>query len=895
MKCFNFFGTSFSKVVSALALLLLASLPAPAQTQCSDTNIVKYYQPPNLAGFDVLNSGPWVLADDFICTNTGPISDIYIWGSWLGNNTGTITNFWLGIYDDVPANANNPPPENTNSHPGNLLWQETFAQGQFVQSFFSDSQEQFLDPSTSGITGTDSQAWEYCFYPTIPFTQTGSTSAPKTYWIAAYAQVASVVGAGTPQYGWKTTSIVQNDISVYEAWPGSLPGTNSNWLPTAYQSATGGREPLDLAFKLETTTNNCIDFSCPSNVVVYMPCGSSCAPVTYPPVSATNNCDPAAGVTVSFNPPSTSCFPLGTTPVVMTVSGSGQTNSCTFTVTVLTNPNCPPTNNPPCLDFVCPGNLTLYMPCGSSCAPVTYPPSFATNYCSPTAGVTVSYNPPSGSCFPLGTTPVTMTVSGSGETSNCTFSVTVLTNPNCPPTNNPPCLDFVCPGNLTLYMPCGSSCAPVTYPPSFATNYCSPSAGVTVSYNPPSGSCFPLGTTPVTMTVSGSGETSNCTFSVTVLNNPNCPPTNNPPCLDFVCPSNLMLYMPCGASCVPVTYPPSFATNYCIGPAGGVTVTYNPPAGSCFPLGTTPVTMTVSGGGETSNCTFSVTVLVNPNCPSNVPPVVCVDSNDAVKYVQAPNLSGYDVFSEPNVLADDFVCTATGPISDIHIWGSWRNNLVDTNAITFWLGIYDDVPVSANNPFSHPGTNLLWQQWFAPGQYAESFWGSGQESFLDPVSLDTSPETNAWYYCFYPTNPFVQLGTAAAPKTFWLAVDAELPVGIGYQFGWKTTPTVQNDVSVHAPWPGYAPTNNPGWTPTMLPTGAPLDLAFSLTTQTNCCPVSIIYNPTNKIVVISWDCGVLQSATNVIGPYFDMSGATSPYTTTVFLAPPHRFYRTRCD
>src|ERR1017187_339872 len=239
------YQTKFSLFNLGLVALsfLAATASSPAQTQpCVETNGVKYLQPPNPTGFDVLNTGPWVLADDFICTNSGPISDIHIWGSWLSDNHGTITNFWLGIYDDVPVNPNNP-----NSHPGNLLWSESFPAGQFAETSVGPSQEKFLDPGPGVIIGTDTNIWYYCFYPTNPFVQTGSNTASKIYWLAAYAQVSTVAGANS-QYGWKTTFIVQNDTSVHEPWPGSLPGTNSNWLPTIYQTPAGGQVPLDLAF-----------------------------------------------------------------------------------------------------------------------------------------------------------------------------------------------------------------------------------------------------------------------------------------------------------------------------------------------------------------------------------------------------------------------------------------------------------------------------------------------------------------------------------------------------------------------------------------------------------------------------------------------------------------------
>jgi hypothetical protein len=312
----------------------------------------------------------------------------------------------------------------------------------------------------------------------------------------------------------------------------------------------------------------------------------------------------------------------------------------------------------------------------------------------------------------------------------------------------------------------------------------------------------------------------------------------------------------------------------------GFTPTNNP--------GWTPTLQSSTGGPL--DLSFMLTT------PTNTPsPTQCMDTNDAVKYVQGPNLNGgYDVWNDPNVLADDFVCTNIGPISDIHIWGSWLNDQADINTIIFWLGIYDDVPVGPGNTFSHPSTNLLWQQWFAPGQYAETFWGTGQEHFFDPVSFGTSPETNVWYYCFYPTNPFVQQGTITNSKTYWLAAYAQLPAGVNYQFGWKTTTNYQHDISVHAPWPGTAPTNNPGWTPTQLPTGAPLDLAFKLTTSTNPCgPIVITYLATNK-VVLTWPSGFLQSSTNVIGPYADVPSATSPYTNVIVAPPPYKFYRLRC-
>jgi hypothetical protein len=61
--------------------------------------------------------------------------------------------------------------------------------------------------------------------------------------------------------------------------------------------------------------------------------------VTYPSPTATDNCP---GVTAACSPPSGSVFPLGTTTVTCTATdASGNTASCSFTVTVV-----PPTSTP---------------------------------------------------------------------------------------------------------------------------------------------------------------------------------------------------------------------------------------------------------------------------------------------------------------------------------------------------------------------------------------------------------------------------------------------------------------------------------------------------------------------------------------------------------------------
>lgn len=113
-----------------------------------------------------------------------------------------------------------------------------------------------------------------------------------------------------------------------------------------------------------------------------------------------------------------------------------------------------------------------------------------------------------------------------------------------------------------------------------------------------------------------------------------------------------------------------------------------------------------------ATCTQVVTVV----CP-------CQETNGIIKYTQLPNTTqGYDVWNSttlppnaddgPWLLADDFVCTNTGYITDIHIWGSWLNNATALDSITFWLGLFTDNPTNATSTYSTPG-QLVWSQCFA--------------------------------------------------------------------------------------------------------------------------------------------------------------------------------------
>jgi hypothetical protein len=117
---------------------------------------------------------------------------------------------------------------------------------------------------------------------------------------------------------------------------------------------------------------------------------------------------------------------------------------------------------------------------------------------------------PAGNTFPLGNTTVTYSATDAhGNTGSATQVVTVVDN--TPPT-------ISCPANITVYLPLNSTATSmaVSYPAATATDNCAGS--ITFGYSIASGSVFPMGPTPVTVTATDAhNNSSSCTFNVTVL------------------------------------------------------------------------------------------------------------------------------------------------------------------------------------------------------------------------------------------------------------------------------------------------------------------------------------------------------------------------------------------
>lgn len=197
---------------------------------------------------------------------------------------------------------------------------------------------------------------------------------------------------------------------------------------------------------------------------------------------------------------------------------------------------------------------------------------------------------------------------------------------------------------------------------------------------------------------------------------------------------------------------------------------------------------------------------------------------------QLPDPNGWDVDVTTDTVYDDFLCTQTGPINDIHFWASWKQDLIGQIA---WIDVslHGDVPAGTDLPYSHPDSLMygnnpppLWFQRFMPGQFIEAPAGIGDQGWLAPSFTQPQwnrPDHQEFFQINIPQidDPFIQQeGTI-----YWLGIHIGLEGPLGPEIGWKTTLDNWNDDAAYV----YG-----GWQELIDPlTGASLDMAFVITPE----------------------------------------------------------------
>jgi len=377
------------------------------------------------------------------------------------------------------------------------------------------------------------------------------------------------------------------------------------------------------------STSQCT-VSCPSVAPVNT---DQCSTVvTFAAPTTAGNCGgtPEEGSNaVVCSPPSGSTFPVGSTPVTCTAQ-TGDT--CNFAVTVNY------TGSSSGLTINCPSDLVVNAEdVSAGTATVTYPAPTTSGSC-----VTVVCAPPSGSTFSVGITTVTCTATDVVQnTAACSFNVTV---------NNATA------GGCTII--CGDDVSQTaTSGCSAAVNYFTPATSGScgaVTCTPPSGSTFPVGTTPVSCSTP---EGATCTFTVTVL--AAAPPTIT------TCAGNKTISAVTNCAAPTPNLVLEVVTSGC-----SVVVSQSPAAGTPLDVGAHTVTITAENSAGAVTCTAIVTVVDSftgffPPV-DNLPVLNTVNAGRAipVKFSLGSN-QGLDIFESGYPASGVIECNSSDPSVEV--------------------------------------------------------------------------------------------------------------------------------------------------------------------------------------------------------------------------------------
>lgn len=275
-----------------------------------------------------------------------------------------------------------------------------------------------------------------------------------------------------------------------------------------------------------------------------------------------------------------STFPVGTTTNTFVVTdGAGNTDTCSFDVTV--NDTEPPI-------AMCMPNFTIQLDASGN-ASIT--PTDIDNGSTDNCGITsYSVAPNSFSCADIGNNTVTLTVTdAAGNSSTCTTVVTVEDNvaPNA-----------IC-QNITVQLDASGNASIVAADVDGGSNDACGIASTSIDIT--DFTCANIGPNNVTLTVTDTnGNSSTCVAVVTVEDS--IPPI-------IACPADITANSDAGMCSAVVTFVTPLAFDNC---NVSVAQTAGLPSGSDFPVGVNTVEFTATDdGGNTAVCSFTITVTDN--------------------------------------------------------------------------------------------------------------------------------------------------------------------------------------------------------------------------------------------------------------------------------------------
>lgn len=213
--------------------------------------------PKTIYGWDERSNYHWrpIVADDWLCEDDRPVTDIHWWGSFLGwNDPEQLPSilpkaFHIAIWTDIPVGAD---PDVDFSHPGFIVW-ENYCDN-WVWNFYGYDRDPHWGEEEPNV---DYEPWETCFQfnqllsqdewfyqdPNMiwPWDDLGLQDPypnGTVYWLSISAVYDPDLSSIPHPWGWKTREPSWNDdaVRIWEVTPPNIdypPGyPPANWPPS---------------------------------------------------------------------------------------------------------------------------------------------------------------------------------------------------------------------------------------------------------------------------------------------------------------------------------------------------------------------------------------------------------------------------------------------------------------------------------------------------------------------------------------------------------------------------------------------------------------------------------------------------------------------------------------
>ena len=204
----------YRRVSFSVLIVLLTVAPAWADWDQTMPHKMHYPQLPDPNGWDVDVTRGFV-ADDWQCSQSGPVSDIHFWISaehdYWGNGIDFID---VTIYDDVPANPGDP--DMPWSHPGGERWFRRVDDLEFTIRVPEPGNQGWFTPQEPAYYNYPDHT-QYCQINIMNILEPFEQEFGNIYWLEIHI-IPNAVGEGeeSPFFGWKTSLDHWNDDAVFE-------------------------------------------------------------------------------------------------------------------------------------------------------------------------------------------------------------------------------------------------------------------------------------------------------------------------------------------------------------------------------------------------------------------------------------------------------------------------------------------------------------------------------------------------------------------------------------------------------------------------------------------------------------------------------------------------------